>query len=127
MGDIEGRADWSRLHGIDFSEGLDTIWTFSELGRGVALHSIDPMDAALQDLYETLLATPWLGGRSREGRAKAKRLLRPLQRTTGMGLPAAARRFAQLPGRFRGVYDTELHPGRTSSGRSGMPNPNGNR
>lgn len=123
--DIDGGSDWAPLNKIDFTEGdgPQGIWVFSEMGRQIALHSADALDSALYDLYETLLASSWLGGRTAEGRAKAKRLLRPLRRTANNSLPAAARRFAMLPDRFKSVYDQELHP-RRSGTRGGIPNPN---
>jgi hypothetical protein len=108
-GSDNGNADWGPLNDIDF-DSVEAIHRLGETGRVVAIHSADVVAQSLADFYAALLATPALGGSSPEAKRRAKRLLRPLGWTSSHALPAAARRFSQLPARFRSIYEEQLSP-----------------
>jgi hypothetical protein len=109
----DGGADWGPLGDIEF-ETIEALHNLGETGRIVAIHSADILQATLGELFDALMATQSLGGMSREARGRARRLLRPLGWSASHSLPATARRFAQLPSRFRQVYEEQLSPAPTA-------------
>jgi hypothetical protein len=109
-------ADWSDLDGIEFvGDPGEAIGDFSELGRCLAGWSADPLNAALNDLYLALLATPWLGGPTSANKGRARRLLSPLKWTANHQFPWAQKSFAQLPGKFNKIYEEQLRAARGGS------------
>ena len=114
-----GSANWGDLGQIDFGKA-GAIADFAEVGRIVSVSASDILQAQLNSLYLEILGTQWMGGQSRENKARARRLLSPLKWSANHALPAACRRFAQLPERYKHIYEEQLAAVRSPNRRRGI-------